>query len=148
MKVKDNERKKFEAAFKKLLKLRVNLGAVGTHAGTDLTNAELMKVHEFGVTTKTVHIPARAPIRTTFRDSGNIQRLSKNISGLILKNGVYGYSAIGNGIAETMKQMVRKTIMKRVTPPNKESTLARKKGDIPLIDTKQMVNSIEADFND
>lgn len=138
--------KKFKKSVKELQKQVVQIGAVGQHTYAKMPNAELLAIHEFG--TNDGHIPPRAPIRKTFGDSANLKTLENNIQGLIKVNyepnkGTFKIPSITDGIGATMKQMVKAKIKFRLSPSNDPTTLLRKRGDIPLIDTGQLVNSIE-----
>lgn len=146
--IRNNKRKKeYKTAIKKLRKMRVVLGAVGQHKKSKLTNAELWRVHEFGVRRNGVNIPARAPIRKTFRDRGVQRQLYKATVSLIEKNGIEDIPSIARGLGVLMKSSVQKTVSRRVSPENAPSTLARKRGDLPLVDSRQMVyRSLQEDY--
>ena len=145
MKIDDKRWKRLKKQIKELDGSVIQIGAIGDHADTSLTNAELLVIHEFG--SEKAGIPARMPIRRTFRDSKNLKIIKKNIEGLIRKNfsiekGL-NIDKILNGIGVTLSTMVKATISRRVTPANKEATLLRKKGDLPLVNTRQLINSID-----
>lgn len=61
----------------------------------------------------------------------------------IAATGAPNYKKTIIGVGETLKTLVQKTIKKRIGPPNELATLKRKKGNLPLIDTEQMINSID-----
>lgn len=140
MKINDRRYKEFKRDLKKLFETRIVLGAVGDHSEAGMSNAQLFRIHEEG--RPRVGIPMRAPIRKTFRIRGNLQRLEKVIINIIKQNGI-DINKLTTGIGQTMKALVQRTIMKRVDPPNSPATLLRKRGDVPLIDRKQMVQSLD-----
>lgn len=146
MKVDKRNFKKFKKALTELGKIKIQIGAVGDHANSDLTNAELLIIHEFGA--PEVNIPARSPIRTTIRNKSNLKILSKNIQDLIAENynqqkHELNQDNVAIGIGETLVLLVQASIKRRLTPRNEDSTLAKKRGTLPLFDTGQLFNSIE-----
>ncbi len=144
---RNNKRfKKFKKTFKELGKQVIQVGAIGQHDDAEMPNADLLAIHEFG--TNDGRIPPRSPARKTFRDESNLKKLSVNLQGLIRRNysfkkGELDIEKITDGMGISMKQMLKKTIKRRVSPPNEPSTLKRKRGDVPLMDETQLVNAIE-----
>lgn len=136
--------KRFKKQIKSITGSKIQLGATGQSNAPGLSNAELLLVHEFGVPKK--NIPARAPVRKTFRDKKNLKKIRDNLRGLLVKNfdkkKGFKIDKILSGVAETMRALLVTTIKRRLSPANTASTLARKRGDLPLIDTGRMVNSI------
>lgn len=169
MKVNKKRLKKFKRDLKALDKTIIQVGAIGKHADANMSNADLLIIHEFGATVRkrtkkdksgvitfrlgktpgnTFEIPARAPVRTALTDSRNLKKISDDIQGLIKfnfnpKTGEINKKAVILGLGNNMVRMIQAGIKKRLPPPNVDSTLARKKGDVPLIDTGQLVNSID-----
>ena len=143
MKVKDQGYKAFVKSLSKMANSTISIGAVGQHAGTDLTNADILTIAEFG----TKDIAPRAPIRKTFRSQKNLKSLEKNFEGLARKNFKpskgYNSKKILDGLGLTMVQMLKATFIRRMQPPNKKSTLLRKRGDLPFVETRQLLNSID-----
>lgn len=140
--------KKFRKDLNNLGKMKIQIGAVGKHKNADISNAALLRIHEVGVPSQ--GIPARAPIRKTFRNKKNLRLIGANIQGLIrnnYKNGELQIEKITDGLGLTMKNLVQATIKRRLDPANKPDTVRRKRGDLPLVDTGQMVNSIEYGVN-
>lgn len=147
MKVKDKGKKKFLRQLKQIGKAKIQIGATGGHTNTDLTNADLMVIHEFGVPRQ--GIPARRPIRITFTDDNNLKLISKNLQALLKNNfnGKTGFNInnIVNGVGETMRSLLVATIKIGVDPNILDTSRKHRRGSKttpPLIDTGQMVNSI------
>ena len=142
MKVDKKKWKKFKQSLDDFGNVKIQVGAIGDHDNTSLSNAELLAVHEFGARAgrggSTV-IPARSPVRSSIR--GGLNQIQKNLEGLVSKHfnerqGTFDIEKIAEGIGVTMSTLIKSGIKKRLSPPNAESTLKKKKGDIPLIDTQ------------
>lgn len=147
MKVKDKGKKKFLRQLKQIGKAKIQIGATGGHNNTELSNADLMVVHEFGV--PRLGIPARRPIKITFTNDDNLSLISKNLQGLLKKNfnekSGFNIGNIVNGVGETMRTLLVATIKKGELEEILDTSRARRVGSKttpPLIDTGQMVNSI------
>lgn len=147
MKVKDKGKKKFLKQLKQIGKAKIQIGATGGHSNTDLTNADLMVIHEFGAPRQ--GIPARRPVKITFTNDDNLSLISKNLQGLLKQNynksSGFNINNIVNGIGETMRALLVATIKQGVDPNILDTSRARRRGSKttpPLIDTGQMVNSI------
>ncbi len=138
--------KRFEKDLEKLSKQVIQIGAVGQHDEAEMPNADLLAIHEFG--TDDGHIPPRAPIRKTFRDKSNLKLISNNIQNLMKQNynssrGTFSIGKIVDGVGLTMQQLVKAAFIRRLSPRNVDVTLAQKRGDLPLIDQRQLLNSIQ-----
>ncbi len=136
MKIKDTGWKQYKRDVKKLAGATIKIGATG-HQG-EVSNATLLKWLEFG----TKNSPARAPVRTVFRDTS---RIKANIKGLMEVNSTekgLNVEAVLNGLGVTLVTSIQAAIKKRLSPPNAPSTLKQKIGDLPGIDSGRMVNSI------
>lgn len=151
MKIDDKDFVKYKKQMKRLNKMRVQLGAVGTHVG-GMTNSDLFILHEYGASLKGGgRIPARAPLRRTFENGSVLKGIADRTQKLIaanFKDGQFNFDAILNGIGEDMVGSLKETIMKGQTVPLAERTIkARlKKGitsDLPLVETAQMMNSLQ-----
>ena len=83
MKIDKKRMKVFKKSIKDISDTVIQIGAIGQHADSDLSNSDLLIIHEFGATIKKtgVKIPARHPIRTGILS--NISVIRKNIQGLI-----------------------------------------------------------------
>ena len=149
MKVNKKKWKKFKQSLDDFANVTIQVGAIGDHDNANISNAELLAVHEFGARAgrnKKTIIPARSPVRSGIR--GGLNQIQKNFEGLIGKHfnerqGTFDIEKIAEGVGITMSTLIKTAIKKRLSPPNEPSTLKRKKGDIPLIDTQQLVNSID-----
>ena len=164
MKVDRRNRKRFEKELERISSMSIRVGAVGEHSPKKrkkekkkksasnpdtISNADLLKIHEFGLGTN----PARAPIGKTFANQGNLDELKATLSRLMLiayqpSTSKFNADLIGNGMAEKIKALVKATISARLDPPVKSETQAKKfkQGTIPLIDTRELFRSIETDF--
>ena len=147
MKIDKKRMKVFKKSIKDISDTVIQIGAIGQHADSDLSNSDLLIIHEFGATIKKtgVKIPARHPIRTGILS--NISVIRKNIQGLIKnafepKTGKVNEDIVIEGIGITLVELIKKAIKKRLPPPNEDSTLRQKRGDVPLINTSQLVRSI------
>ena len=145
MKVDKRRLLRFKKNLKELGKMKIQIGAIGEHDEAEMTNAELLTIHEFGV--PKANIPARAPIRGVFASKKFRKIIEENIQQLVkinvLPNGGLRIKRIADGVGVTVKNLVKANIQKRLSPPNAEETLRRKKGTLPLKDTDQLFNSIE-----
>lgn len=146
MKRKDNGWKNHYKALKQLSSMKVQIGAIGGHDGTSLSNADLLRIHEKGVPSR--NIPARFAITRGL--SENVPYLSKLTNNLLRVNHSkkgFDIKKIGDGIGNAMAQIIKNTIKSRLSPALSEKYLKKKVeegySDIPLIKTGQLVNSID-----
>lgn len=147
MKIKDKGKKKFLRQLKQIEKAKIQIGASGGHSNSELSNAEILTVHEFGAPRQ--NIPARRPVRITYTDDDNLTLISKALQ-VALKNNFneqrgFNIDNILKGVGETMRALLVGTIRKGVDPDILEKSRARRRGSKttpPLIDTGQLVNSI------
>lgn len=140
--VEDEIKRRFKALVKGIDGKEIRVGIKGgkTNKGQDIATYGAM--NEFGSFSK--NIPARPFLRTTFAGEGEkkiTERSFKAIQESILND--YDTSIALDKIAEQGAIMVRENIRKGQWTPNRPSTLARKKGTKPLIDTGSMIGSIE-----
>lgn len=148
MKVKDKGKKKLLAQIKKMEKAKIQIGAVGKHSSTDLTNAELMLIHEFGA--PKAGIKARRPISKTFTSSDKLDIIIKNFRGLLKQNfnpkkKRFNVDKILQGVGETMRALLVATIQQGVSPNILDSSRKQRRGSKttpPLIDTEEMIRHI------
>ncbi len=147
MKVKDKGKKKFLRQLKQIEKAKIQIGATGSHSNTDLTNAEILTIHEFGA--PKAGIPARRPVRVTYTDDDNLTLISKALQVVLKRNfneqRGFNIDNVLKGVGETMRALLVATIRKGVDPDILEKSRARRRGSKttpPLIDTGQLVNSI------
>ena len=148
MKQTRNKQKAFFKSVKEMTETIIHIGAVGEHPDTDLSNNELLAVHEF---TDYAEKGARAPITKTIENSEFRNRLNRTIKKLIEVNfddkaGVLKAEDILNGIGLVLKNAIKKTILDGVLPDIEEETKTQsepRRADVPLIATGQMFDSIE-----
>ena len=138
---------------KRMDKMHVKVGVLSskggdaTHTGSKFSLVELMAIHEFGSEDGT--IPDRAPIRITFET--NHDEMAAFIAPLtrqVITNGMSVERALGllgaKGVAEIKKTITQSDL----PPPLKPATIARKGSDRPLVDTGQLINSIQFEIGD
>jgi len=149
---KDRGWKKIAAELKKAAaKPHVRVGFIGdsggaTHKESPLTVAGVAAIHEYGAPEQ--NIPERSFIRGTIEAHSNEVRAfidHQNKSVLFQKISVK--EALGR-LGLFMVALIKNRIVKEhVPPPLKESTIQAKTrdgktGEVPLVDTAQMLNSI------
>jgi hypothetical protein len=116
-------------------------------AADGLTVAQLAAVHEYGAeietTNGTIVIPARAPLRTTMDEQrdANVKKL-RVLATAVLEGRIELDKAL-NIFGVDMVGQVVKRIRVGLPPPNAPSTIARKGSSKPLIDTAQLVQSVQ-----
>ena len=142
----ENLKRAINERFKKLQKatdgrvVRIGIKEGKTNKGVEI--ATYARENEFGVFSK--GIPSRPFLRTTFKgekanDMG--KRAFKALQEAVLQN--YDAEIALQEIADQGAIMVRKNIREGQWVPNKPSTLSRKRGSKPLIDSGEMIKSVE-----
>ncbi len=132
--------------------LVVDVGAVGspalgTHDEGGPTNAELLKIHEFG----SIRVPNQPPERSSLRSTISAKRAKYET--LLARAGKAFFSGrlalrVGLGlIGARVTADVKRTIAAGIPPPLKQATIRQKtvrgkRGTRPLIDTGQLLGSI------
>jgi len=143
-----NKQKEFKRSLKELVNSFIQLGAVGSHGDADLSNNDLLTIHEVGGG----NVPASAPISKTVEDKKTKQELKGTIQKLIKVNfneqsGKINSEQVLNGIGLFLKNKVKAKIItglpttiykhpERFSNPNRRA-------NVPLILSGQMVDSIE-----
>lgn len=134
--------KKYMKDLKQLGKTKIQVGTVGDHAG-EISNGDLMTIHEFG----TKYIPARAPFRNTFRDDKNMKYIqTQTLHAMNKHTSEKGINVlkVAQMVGMVLAALVKKTIMNRLSPALSPDYAARKKGsDIPLYLTGELRDSID-----
>lgn len=106
-----------------------------------LTVATIAAIHEFGSSDGV--IPERSFMRSSIDDNKvKLEKLLKKLCGLVVDGSIQKKQAlalVGQNVVDSMKAKIRTGKFK----PLAKSTKQRKKSDKPLIDTAQMINSIE-----
>ncbi len=135
------------ASVKKMDRAHVKVGVLASkggnvkHGESEFTLIELMAVHEYG--SADGRIPDRAPIRLTFETNeqemeGFIAKLAKAVVMGAMKLS-HALALLGQkGVAEVKKTITQSDL----PPPLKQATIDAKGSDRPLVDTGQLVNSI------
>lgn len=152
MRIDDKRLQKFKKQLQQIGKIKIQIGAVGEHrpkrkGGKTISNAFLFAIHEFGLGNN----PARAPIQITMSNDANLQLIQETIINLMRANFKdiqvgFDVDTIAEGIVLRLKQLIRVTISSRLSPANTPETLKQKRGDLPLVDTRQFINSIEGGY--
>lgn len=113
----------------------------GKHKGGKLTIVEIATIHEFGA--PSVNIPERSFIRKTFDEKGSeIADAVEDFFGQYVMGDI-PYDAATKGIGEYVKGIIQTTIRDLSSPALKAITIQLKGSSQPLIDTGQLIDSIE-----
>jgi hypothetical protein len=110
------------------------------HAGSDLSNAELGAIHEFGLGT----VPERSFLRGWVDEQqGSIRgKLRGLATGIIFR--FFTRESVLDNFGQWAVGEVRQRIRDHIPPPLEDETVRRKGGeDTPLLDTEQLINAIE-----
>lgn len=124
----------------------VKVGVIGQQAGESreggITNAELAMLHEFGA--PGAGIPERSFLRATFDEKRDQYRaLCRKLLAAVVDRKITVEAALkvlGLKVVADVKARIRAGI----APPNSASTIAAKGSNTPLIDTSQLINSIDS----
>lgn len=108
-----------------------------------MSNAAMLAIHEFGTDT----VPAREPVKTGLRKGARaVSKIwAKRVE--LIHRGTSGGDAAAEAMGEIMVKSIKKGIRTRLPPALSEATKAKKGRDkrmVPLLDTKQIHDSIEA----
>jgi hypothetical protein len=112
--------------------------AADTYPGTGVTVGEVFRWNEFGAG----RTPARAPLGT-WRDQERaaITRIINQAMGYVIEGRLTMREALERAELKLLGSF-RAHILGRLPPPNAPETLAKKKGDIPLIDTRRLLYAL------
>jgi len=122
--------------------------AAANHQDSRLTVAQIANVHEFGMTIvqpkmrRTIVIPERSFLRATidqYREA-IARRQVLLTQGYLL--GKFALEPAMELLGQYVVGLIKQRIANGIAPPNKPSTIARKRSSKPLIDTGQLRNSI------
>jgi len=144
VRIKDRGLRRFQKRFKGLAKgVSVTVGVQGKEAEEDHDGTPVVvvaAVHEFG--REDGSIPQRSYLRSTY--DANLRKykamMLKGSRGVV-KGGPTPKQAMFQ-TGETLREDVVKAIKAGIPPPLAESTIARKKSSVPLIDTGVLVAAI------
>lgn len=125
-------------------------GAQGAanHQDTTLTVAQIATIHEFGKTIhqpkmrRTIVIPERSFLRATI---DTYQQAIARRDVLLAQGYVLGKFALKPALellGQYVVGLIKQRIATGIAPPNRPSTIARKRSSKPLIDTGQLRNSV------
>ena len=115
-------------------------GAV-EHEGSELSNVELMVIHEFGA--PAAGIPERSVIRATF--DAKVKEWTAILAGVarqIYDTGPQSPNRLLGIVGEKVQADMIATINKGIPPELKAATVARKGSSKPLVDTAQLKQAI------
>lgn len=133
--------KGLQEKMKKLGELEIRVGVLGDseHEGSELTNAELAAIHEFGA--PRANIPERAHIRGTFdAKQSEWQALTAKLLKGVLVDRFTPEQALGI-LGERAVADMRAFVRAGVPPPLKPATIRRKGSSTPLIDSGRYLQS-------
>lgn len=145
--IKTNKWKELRTRLPKGSVLQVGVLAGAGNAAGGISMIELAAIHEFGSPKN--NIPQRSFIRSTLGRAEIVQQF-KQMTARFAKQIVDGKlteaQALGL-LGAWMASQVKMTIKKRMTTgPDpqalKPATIARKKSDLPLVDTGRLINAI------
>lgn len=133
--------KGLEEKMKKLAGLEVRVGVFGdaNREGSELTNAELAAIHEFGA--PRANIPERSHIRRTFdMKQRDWQALAAKLLKGVIIDRFTAEQALGL-LGERAVADMRATVRAGLEPPLQPATIRRKGSSTPLIDTGRYLQS-------
>lgn len=111
----------------------------GARDAGGITNADAGFFNEFG----TSRIPERSFLRSTFDKGSKVYKdTSKEAAAFVVRTGASldkALAILGLKVSSDVKEAIRS----RIDPPNAPSTIAKKGSSTPLIDTGQLLNSID-----
>lgn len=148
----DNDFPEFMKRFEKAKNTKIIFGILGSGLGgqkkkgkdgksSKLTVVEIGRVHEFGYSGG--NIPERSFMRKTFDDKENeIGKVAEEFFGNYIMGDI-SHDAATKGIGEMVKGMIQKTIREINSPALQPETIRRKKSSQPLVDSGQLLDSIE-----
>ena len=118
------------------------LRSSGVYKGAEnMTVAQVAAIHEFG--SKDGSIPERSFMRTAvFENKGSINKLIKGLA-VKITDGAMGRDKALGIIGEYVKGLIKNRIRSGPFVPNAPETIRRKGSSKPLIDTGQLINSID-----
>lgn len=103
--------------------------------------AQNARIQEYGSTDG--RIPERAPIRHALDNNGKeLRSMTKKLAQKVLDKKLGREEAIGL-ICQKVVDWIKTSINSNLPPPNAPATVAAKGSDKTLIDTGQMLNSVE-----
>lgn len=113
----------------------------GERQGQPVTVAQIAAIHEFGA--PGAGIPERSFMRGAIDQNGPaLEKFMRRLTLEILLGKSTRKRAFGI-LGEFVKNLMKRTIQRGVPPPNAPETIRRKGSSKPLIDTGQMINSID-----
>lgn len=110
-------------------------------AGKPMTMAQLGAIHEFGA--PNAGIPERSFMRSAVEaNKHKLEKLVERLAGQVIDGKLARRNALGI-LGEYVKNLFKAMIRKGLKPPLKPATVRRKGSSKPLIDTGQLINSID-----
>ena len=139
VKIDDSKMKKI---FNELKTLQRAYTIIGIQEGNPVVDGELLSQIAFWNEFGTKNIPERSFMRAWFDTNiSTIQQRARYLYGKVLDGKMNARTALST-LGQWMQDRIRKSILEFTTPPNAPMTIRRKGSSHPLIDTKQMLNSI------
>lgn len=121
------------------LEVRVGVLGDGGYHDAEMTNAELLAIHEFGA--PRANIPERAPLRSAFDAyEKRWQNLAARLLKAVLAEKIDPQQALGV-LGERAVADIRAHVRAGLEPPLKEATVRRKGSSTPLIDSGRLLQS-------
>jgi hypothetical protein len=121
------------------LEVRVGVLGDGGYHDAEMTNAELLAIHEFGA--PRANIPERAPLRGAFDAyEKRWQNLAARLLKAVLSEKIDPQQALGV-LGERAVADIRAHVRAGLEPPLKEATVRRKGSSTPLIDTGRLLQA-------
>lgn len=124
------------------------LGKKDTRDSGEITNAQLASIHEYGLG----NVPARPFLRPPFEQNkaAYLEILRDAFAAALKSKGPEGYkralALVGQRLATDIKNYV--TTGEGVGPPLADSTIVRKGSSRPLVDTGQLIRSVDYEVID
>ena len=113
----------------------------GTHKNSDMTVASIAAIHEMGSADGT--IPERSFMRSTMDEKNEeIENLTKKLADQVLFKNLSARKALGT-LGAFIQKAFKQKINDGVEPPLKTATIRRKGSSKALVDTGQLINSID-----
>lgn len=143
--IDDKVWRKLRKQLEKVGDLEVRIGILGSEGGNskkgDLSLVEIATVHEFG--SPAANIPERSFLRSTLdREQRRITQMSARLAKAIVQHGVTVERALGV-LGAFVQSKVKARIRSNIPPKLAPATIARKGSSVALIDTGQLINSIQ-----
>lgn len=117
------------------------LRSSGVYENSNVTVTQVAAVHEFG--SSDGRIPERSFMRSSIdANKGKLEKVISKLAGQVSDGVMPQKKALGI-IGQMVQDLMKGKILAGLSPPLAPSTVARKGSSKPLIDTGQLINSID-----